>query len=252
VDLPPGVPAVDSDPDDYPIVQTAITGQANVLCTRGQAFQHAVVQRVCAAHNIRVLDDVSLMRELRHAASQQRSLFGLSNNIGMRRADRLFQIVQHLRGRRLTTATELSQWLEASERTVYRDISDLSRSGVPIAGEAGSGYRILRGFEVPPLMFTLDEVEAPVIGVRIIESWGGPVLGKASRSAIEKIAMALPSSRLTEIEGTRLFAPGFHLDPQTGATLELIRGAIFKQCKLVLTYWTPTAALRNAKFGRSR
>ena len=154
----------------------------------------------------------------------------------MRRADRLFQIVQHLRGRRLTTAAQLSQWLEVSERTVYRDISDLSRSGVPIEGEAGFGYRILRGFEVPPLMFTLDEVEALVIGARIVESWGGPVLGKASRSAIEKIAMALPSSRLTEIESTRLFAPGFHLDLKRERRLELIRAAILKQRKLVLTY----------------
>ena len=154
----------------------------------------------------------------------------------MRRADRLFQIVQHLRGRRLTTAAQLAQWLEVSERTVYRDISDLGRSGVPIEGEAGFGYRILRGFEVPPLMFTLDEVEALVTGLRIVESWGGPALAKASRSATEKIAMALPSSRVTEIEGTRLFAPGFRLDPKVGATLELIRNAITNQRKLLLNY----------------
>jgi predicted DNA-binding transcriptional regulator YafY len=154
----------------------------------------------------------------------------------MRRADRLFQIVQHLRGRRLTTAAQLAEWLEVSERTVYRDIGDLSRSGIPIEGEAGFGYRILRGFEVPPLMFTLDEVEALVTGLRIVESWGGPALAKASRSAMEKIAMALPSARLKEIEGTRLFAPGFHLDPKVGATLEVIRGAILNQRKLLLTY----------------
>lgn len=154
----------------------------------------------------------------------------------MRRADRLFQIVQHLRGRRLTTAVQLAQWLEVSERTVYRDISDLGRSGVPIEGEAGFGYRILRGFEVPPLMFTIDEVEALVTGLRIVESWGGPGLAKASRSAMEKVTMALPSARIREVEGTRLFAPGFHLDPKTGATLELIRNAIFQQRKLVLSY----------------
>jgi predicted DNA-binding transcriptional regulator YafY len=154
----------------------------------------------------------------------------------MRRADRLFQIVQHLRGRRLTTAAQLAHWLEVSERTVYRDIGDLSRSGIPIEGEAGFGYRILRGFEVPPLMFTLDEVEALVTGARIVETWGGPALAKASRSALEKIAMALPSSRLNEVEGTRLFAPGFHLDPALGATLEIIRGAILNRRKLLLTY----------------
>jgi predicted DNA-binding transcriptional regulator YafY len=154
----------------------------------------------------------------------------------MRRADRLFQTVQHLRGRRLTTAAQLAGWLEVSERTVYRDISDLSRSGVPIEGEAGVGYRILRGFDVPPLMFTLDEVEALVTGLRIVESWGGPALAKASQSAMEKIAMALPSSRVTEIEGTRLFAPGFHLDPKIGPTLEQIRGAILNRRKLLLNY----------------
>jgi predicted DNA-binding transcriptional regulator YafY len=98
------------------------------------------------------------------------------------------------------------------------------------------GYRILHGFEVPPLMFTLDEVEALVAGLRMVESWGGPALAKASQSAMEKIAMVLPSSRITEVEGTRLFAPGFHLDPKVGDRLELIRGAILRHYKLRLTY----------------
>ena len=65
----------------------------------------------------------------------------------MRRADRLFQIVQHLRGRRLTTAAQLADWLEVSERTIYRDIRDLSLSGVPVEGEAGVGYRLSAGFD---------------------------------------------------------------------------------------------------------
>jgi predicted DNA-binding transcriptional regulator YafY len=77
----------------------------------------------------------------------------------MRRADRLFQIVQHLRGRRLTTAARLAGWLEVSERTIYRDIRDLSISGVPIEGEAGMGYRLGTGFDLPPIMFTVNEVE---------------------------------------------------------------------------------------------
>ena len=76
----------------------------------------------------------------------------------MRRADRLFQIVQYLRARRLTTARELGSWLQVSERTIYRDIQDLSLSGVPVEGEAGSGYRMGREFEVRPIMFTFDEV----------------------------------------------------------------------------------------------
>ena len=163
----------------------------------------------------------------------------------MRRADRLFQIVQHLRGRRLTTAAQLAEWLEVSERTVYRDIRDLSGSGVPVEGEAGVGYRILRGFEVPPLMFTLDEVQALVAGARIVESWGGPALAKASRSALEKIAMALPDARRNEIESSRLFAPSFHLDKAVGVTLETIREAIGKRRKLGLTYSDGAAKQTN-------
>ena len=75
----------------------------------------------------------------------------------MRRADRLFQIVQLIRGRRLTTAAFLAQRLEVSERTVYRDVADLQHQGVPIEGEAGVGYRLGQGFDLPPLMFTVDE-----------------------------------------------------------------------------------------------
>src|ERR1700683_1191198 len=100
----------------------------------------------------------------------------------MRRADRLFQIVQYLRGRRLTTAAQLARWLEISERTVYRDIRDLSLSGVPVEGEAGVGYRLSHGFDLPPIMFTLDEVEALVTGARMVEAWGGPALAVHARS----------------------------------------------------------------------
>jgi predicted DNA-binding transcriptional regulator YafY len=80
----------------------------------------------------------------------------------MRRADRLFQIVQLLRGRRVVTAAQLAAKLGISQRTLYRDIQDLSLSGVPILGEAGVGYRMGSGFEMPPIMFTFDEVEALV------------------------------------------------------------------------------------------
>ena len=78
----------------------------------------------------------------------------------MRRADRLFDILQHLRGGRLVTAKRLAERLEVSERTIYRDIADLQASGVPIDGEAGVGYLLRSGFELPPLMFTESEIEA--------------------------------------------------------------------------------------------
>jgi predicted DNA-binding transcriptional regulator YafY len=154
----------------------------------------------------------------------------------MRRADRLFQIVQHLRGRRLTTAAQLAGWLQVSERTVYRDIRDLGVSGVPIAGEAGVGYRLRPGFDLPAIMFTMDEVEALVAGARMMETWAGPALGSHARSAIAKIALALPAARREEIERTKLFAPGFLVPKHAAAGLETVRQAILQRRKLRIEY----------------
>jgi predicted DNA-binding transcriptional regulator YafY len=154
----------------------------------------------------------------------------------MRRADRLFQIVQHLRGRRLTTAAQLAGWLQVSERTVYRDIRDLSISGVPVEGEAGVGYRLRPGFDLPAIMFTMDEVEALVAGARVIEAWGGTALGRHARSAMAKIALALPAARREEIERTRLFAPGFLVPEGAAAGLETVRQAILQRRKLHIDY----------------
>lgn len=154
----------------------------------------------------------------------------------MRRADRLFQIVQYLRGRRLTTAAQLALWLQVSERTVYRDVRDLSLSGVPVEGEAGVGYRLSHGFDLPPIMFSLDEVEALVTGARMVEAWGGPTLATHARTAMSKIALALPKARREEIERTRLFAQTFHIPPGAAAHLETVRQAILQRRKLRADY----------------
>ena len=154
----------------------------------------------------------------------------------MRRADRLFQIVQYLRGRRLTTAAQLAKWLEISERTVYRDIRDLSLSGVPVEGEAGVGYRLSHSFDLPPIMFSLDEVEALVAGARIVEAWGGSELAAHARTAMSKIALALPKSRREEIERTRLFAPDFHVPGKVAEGLDTVRKAILQRRKLRFGY----------------
>ena len=85
----------------------------------------------------------------------------------MRRADRLFQIIQRLRGRRrAVTAAELAEELGVSDRTVYRDIRDLVATGTPIEGEAGVGYALKREYDLPPLMFDPDELEALALGAR--------------------------------------------------------------------------------------
>jgi predicted DNA-binding transcriptional regulator YafY len=154
----------------------------------------------------------------------------------MRRADRLFQIAQYLRGRRLTTAAQLAEWLEVTPRTIYRDIRDLLLSGVPIEGEAGVGYRMRPGFDLPPLMFTFDEIEAIVAGTRMVEAWGSPELASAGRSALAKIACALPPSRRSELEQPRLFAMAFNADPAVAAALETIRQSIARRRVLEIDY----------------
>ena len=89
----------------------------------------------------------------------------------MRRADRLFSILLYLRKKRAVTAQELARTLEVSERTIYRGIQDLSISGVPVTGEAGVGYRLGRGFELPPLMFNREELEGLRLGARMVAGW---------------------------------------------------------------------------------
>jgi len=144
----------------------------------------------------------------------------------MRRADRLFEIVQILRGRRLTTARYLAERLAVSERTVYRDVQDLSLSGVPVLGEAGIGYTLRKGFDVPPLMFDYEEVEALLIGVRMAGAYGSMQLARSAERAMEKIAAVLPDNRRAALETTQVFVPDFHLDRQVAERFELLRQAI--------------------------
>ncbi|HWV63319.1 MAG TPA: YafY family protein [Oxalicibacterium sp.] len=154
----------------------------------------------------------------------------------MRRAERLFQIAQYLRGRRLTTARQLADWLSVSERTIYRDIRDLSVSGMPIEGEAGVGYRVRNGFDLQPLMFSSDEIEAMVAGMRMVQAWGGPQLAASGAAALAKITLALPREKRDFVEATPLFAPAEHIDPAHGERLEHIRQAIGHRHKLQLDY----------------
>ncbi|HQU66763.1 MAG TPA: YafY family protein [Albidovulum sp.] len=112
----------------------------------------------------------------------------------MRRADRLFQIVQYLRGGRLLTARVLADRLEVSERTIYRDIADLIGSGVPIDGAAGIGYLMRSGYDLPPLMFTKAEVAALVAGARMVRSFGGADMALSAEEALTKIAAVLPEA----------------------------------------------------------
>jgi predicted DNA-binding transcriptional regulator YafY len=153
-----------------------------------------------------------------------------------RRADRLFQIVQTLRGRRLTTASHLAQRLGVSERTVYRDIQALSLSGVPVEGEAGIGYRLRADYDVPPLMFSAIEAEALVAGLRLLKAWGGGALAGAAEPALEKLIGALPPARRLAAQQSRVFAPQTINHAQVRQTFDVVHAALGAHRLLQLDY----------------
>ncbi|MBQ4856382.1 YafY family transcriptional regulator [Rhodanobacter sp. B2A1Ga4] len=126
----------------------------------------------------------------------------------MRRADRLFLIIHALRGRRTALqARSLAQTLGVSLRTVYRDVADLQLSGVPIEGEAGVGYVLRKGSDIPPLMFTANELEALVVGSRFVRAFAGTRLAESAQSALLKIEAVLPPELRERAARTRIFAP---------------------------------------------
>lgn len=154
----------------------------------------------------------------------------------MRRADRLFQIVSLLRRRRFTTAAWLAERLEVSERTIYRDVADLARSGVPVEGEAGVGYRLGKDFELPPLMFNVEEIHALVLGARMVESWADDDLRAAARSALDKVEAVLPTAARERLQDTALFALGMRMPEQARAQLGTLRRAIDERRVVTLAY----------------
>ena len=144
----------------------------------------------------------------------------------MRRADRLFQLVQLMRGRRLTTAECLAARLEVSVRTVYRDIADLQHQGVPIEGEAGVGYRMRAGFDLPPLMFTRDEAQALVASVRLAQPRLDTVLARARRAALSPRSSACcRAAARAAAESLAVYAPPVGPDDATRERLRVLREA---------------------------
>ncbi|MBX3597921.1 MAG: YafY family transcriptional regulator [Rhizobiaceae bacterium] len=154
----------------------------------------------------------------------------------MRRADRLFQIVQHFRGGRLVTAQKLGQWLEVSERTIYRDIADLQASGVPIDGEAGVGYMMREGFDLPPLMFTRDEIVALVAGARMVRAFGGAAMARAAEEALVKIGSVLPDHEKARIERTEIHSPMWVVSDSDRKVIDALERAVEERKVLMLKY----------------
>src|SRR5258708_21838199 len=144
----------------------------------------------------------------------------------MRRADRLFRIVRILRGGRLQTARMLAERLAVSERTIYRDIGDLQASGMPIEGEAGVGYTLRRDLDLPPLMFTRDELTALVLGARLVRAWGGAASTAAADQALQRIEAVLPPELPQRLDAILLYAPGLRMPPFLPQRLALVLQAL--------------------------
>lgn len=154
----------------------------------------------------------------------------------MRRADRLFRIVQLLRSGRLQTARSLAEKLQVSHRTIYRDVQDLQISGVPITGEAGVGYTLRRDFDIPPLMFDREEIAALVLGARMVEAWGGTQLTEAANRALRKIEAVLPPALRENIDDVLLYAPGFRAPEEVRRKLDQLHAAAQEQRVVLIAY----------------
>ncbi|MBI5166017.1 MAG: YafY family transcriptional regulator [Magnetospirillum sp.] len=153
----------------------------------------------------------------------------------MRRADRLFRIIQRLRRGRLVTAADLATALEVSERTIYRDMRALIDVGLPIEGEAGVGYLLRASLDLPPLTFSRAELEALVVGARLVRAWGGGDLAVAAAQAVDKIAAALPEDPTAGPDSALLFAPG-EMPAADRRTLDVVREAINRRHVLEFAY----------------
>jgi predicted DNA-binding transcriptional regulator YafY len=155
----------------------------------------------------------------------------------MRRADRLFDVIQALRtAKGPMTAAALAEQLEVTARTIYRDIATLQARRVPIEGAAGIGYVLRRGFDLPPLMFTEDEIEAIAVGMRMLRRTGDRSLHAAARNVLSKVTSALPDALRAHLETPPIFVSRQGAPIPPVADLAAIRGAIRDERKLRLAY----------------
>ncbi len=155
----------------------------------------------------------------------------------MRRADRLFEIIQILRqSRGPMTAAALAERLEVNLRTVYRDIAALQGMRVPIDGAAGVGYLMRRGYDLPPLNFDENEVEAIVVGLGLLARTGDVALQDAARRAMEKVSTGLPDQRRDPGGPERLRVSDWGASPPEKIDMQALRGALRDERALHLIY----------------
>lgn len=155
----------------------------------------------------------------------------------MRRADRLFDIIQSLRAAgRPMTAAELADSLEVTARTIYRDIAALQASRVPIEGAAGLGYVLRRGFDLPPLMFTGDEADAIAIGVRLLRRLRDPKLQNAADRVLGKLAAVVPGPLQPHLVAAPVYVSDGNAPAVIGIDFAALRSAIHDSRKIAIVY----------------
>ena len=155
----------------------------------------------------------------------------------MRRADRLFDIIQVLRGANgPVTAATLAQQLEVTVRTVYRDVATLQARRVPIEGAAGVGYVLRRGFDLPPLMFTTDEIDAIALGTRLVRRIRDPKLHEAAARVLAKVTSVVPEAMRAHLAAAPLYVSEGSAAVPEGVDPASLRTAIRDQRKLRIFY----------------
>jgi len=155
----------------------------------------------------------------------------------MRRADRLFDIIQSLRtASQPVTAAMLAEELEVTVRTIYRDIAALQGSRVPIEGAPGLGYVLRRGYDLPPLMFTIEETDAIALGVRLLRRLRDPKLEAAAQSVLAKLSTVVPPALQSQLVEAPLYVSEGSAPAVTGIDLSQLRSAIRETRKLVISY----------------
>ena len=118
----------------------------------------------------------------------------------MNRTDRLVAMVMHLQGRRVVRAEEMAEHYGISVRTVYRDIVALGEAGVPVVGEAGVGYSLVKGYHLPPVMLTAEEAGALFTGGELAKKFTDGSLTAAVDGALNKLRAILPGDRRDHLE----------------------------------------------------
>jgi len=155
----------------------------------------------------------------------------------MRRADRLFDIIQSLRtATQPVTAAALAERLEVTVRTIYRDIAALQGSRVPIEGAPGLGYAMRRGFDLPPLMFTAEEADAIAVGVRLLRRLRDAKLQRAAESVLAKLTVVVPAPLQSHLVSAPVYVSDGSTPTPHGIDPADLRQAIHQARKVAITY----------------